>query len=505
MATNSESKKHSLDGFLPQADMQYIDQIRGSELRKYKELLFDAERDGFSNQLEYIGDMPFRTSREVKASRLGVGLEVLDHREAYDFDQTLKFIRNSGVKWARLQTGWQRAEKIPGVYDFKWLDHIVDSLLEAGIAPWMSLSFGNGLYMDLFMSNFATNHGDASSWFHVGRYPGHSILFDWRDAALPTSGGRVYLAADATRDTDGDGLPDEMERRVYGTSPYLSDTDGDGLSDNFELAWGFNPIAADHASAVSFFSEPFEPPNVVAGPIEGQNGWTAGQRPASAVAQGEVVYEGIGALELSGGTATHSVTCSAQVVWVDQRVHSECGVAEADVPQDVTAFFYFDVAGHPVMSDGGLLFTNLAYSVIGWRRWTRCTMRFDYTSRTWDMYVDGVIVGEGLSMCGDATSFGSIEMSGVGVVDNLLVTTERPLGLSSDGDALPDEWEIEHFGELSHDGSEDSDGDGMSDLVEFRAGTDPLAHNGDTDGDGLPDWWEAANGRAALPSSPAAA
>ena len=354
--------------------------------------------------------------------------------------------------------------------------------------------FTRGLTTDLFLSNFATNHGDASSWFHVGRYPGHSILFDWRDAALPTSGGRVYLAADATRDSDGDGLPDEMERRVYGTSPYLADTDGDGVSDSLELAWGSDPLVAGAMPPMSLFSEPFEPPAVVAGPIDGQNGWAAGERPASAVAQGEVVYEGSGALELNGGTAAHSVTCSAQVVWVDQRVHSECGVAEADIPQDVTAFFYFDVAGHPVMSDGGPLFTNLSYSVVGWRRWTRCTMKFDYASRTWDMYVDGVIVGEGLSMCGDATSFSSIEMSGAGVADNLRVTTDRPLGLSSDGDELPDEWEVGHFGDLSHDGTADSDGDGMSDLVEFHAGTDPLAHNGDTDGDGLPDWWEAANG-----------
>lgn len=125
--------------------------------------------------------------------------------------------------------------------------------------------FTRGLTTDLFLSDFATNHGDASSWFHVGRYPGHSILFDWRDAALPTSGGRVYLAADATRDSDGDGLPDEMERRVYGTSPYLADTDGDGLSDSLELAWGSDPLVADHSSAASFFSEPFEPPAVVAG------------------------------------------------------------------------------------------------------------------------------------------------------------------------------------------------------------------------------------------------
>ena len=180
MTAKSETKKHSLDDFLPQADMQYIDQFRGSELRKYKELLFDAERDGFSNQLEYIGDMPFRTSREVKASRLGVGFEVLDHREAYDFDQTLKFIRNSGVKWARLQSGWQRAEKTPGVYDFKWLDHIVDSLLEAGIAPWMSLSFGNGLYMDFppcrgsyFYSPTVFGEKGVSGWFNYCQAMAH--------------------------------------------------------------------------------------------------------------------------------------------------------------------------------------------------------------------------------------------------------------------------------------------------------------------------------------------
>ena len=361
--------------------------------------------------------------------------------------------------------------------------------------------FTRGLTTDLFLSDFSTNYGDASSWFHVGRYPGHSILFDWRDAALPMFGGRVYLAADATRDSDGDGLPDEMERRVYGTSPYLSDTDGDGLSDSLELAWGSDPLVADHVAAASFFSEPFEPPAVVAGPIDGQNGWAAGERPASAVAQGEIVYEGSGALELNGGTATHSVTCSARVVWVDQRVHSESGASETDLPDDVTAFFFFDVAGHPVMSDGVSLFTNLAHSVVGWRRWTRCTMMLDYSSRRWDMYVDGVIVGEGLSMRGNAAAFSSIEMSGSGVADNLLVTTERPLGLSSDGDELPDEWEVAHFGDLSHDGTADSDGDGMSDLVEFHAGTDPLAHNGDTDGDGLPDWWEAANGLNPLGSN----
>ena len=81
-----------------------------------------------------------------------------------------------------------------------------------------------------------------------------------------------------------------------------------------------------------------------------------------------------------------------------------------ELPDDITAFFYFDVTGHPVMSDGGLLFANIAHFVVGWRRWTRCTMMFDYSSHRWDMYVGGVIAVEGLSMRGDAAALNSVEM-----------------------------------------------------------------------------------------------
>ncbi|HAM71264.1 MAG TPA: hypothetical protein DCM86_06440 [Verrucomicrobiales bacterium] len=43
----------------------------------------------------------------------------------------------------------------------------------------------------------------------------------------------------------------------------------------------------------------------------------------------------------------------------------------------------------------------------------------------------------------------------------------------SDGDGLPDDWEMMHFNTLSRDGSGDFDGDGISDRQEFLAGTDP--------------------------------
>lgn len=121
---------------------------RMDELETYDEMFFDPVYDGFDKDLEHIGDLPYRTSREVKDSPLGVGFELLDHRNGYDFKKVLPIARKSGVKWARLQSGWQRAEKEPGKYDFAWLDEIVDGLLDAGIRPWFSLGFGNPLYMD---------------------------------------------------------------------------------------------------------------------------------------------------------------------------------------------------------------------------------------------------------------------------------------------------------------------------------------------------------------------
>lgn len=45
--------------------------------------------------------------------------------------------------------------------------------------------------------------------------------------------------------------------------------------------------------------------------------------------------------------------------------------------------------------------------------------------------------------------------------------------IDSDGDGMPDDWEITNFGDLNHSGSEDSDGDGLTDLQEYQGGSDP--------------------------------
>ena len=122
-----------------------------------------------------------------------------------------------------------------------------------------------GTATDLLAADFATNLSDAATWVYYGRYPGQPPVFSLHDDSLPPSGGRVYLAADATRDTDGDGLADEMERLVYGTSPYLADTNGDGLPDGWETLYSqpglraeFRLTTADLSGMPDFQSlEPF--------------------------------------------------------------------------------------------------------------------------------------------------------------------------------------------------------------------------------------------------------
>jgi hypothetical protein len=65
--------------------------------------------------------------------------------------------------------------------------------------------------------------------------------------------------------------------------------------------------------------------------------------------------------------------------------------------------------------------------------------------------------------------------------------------LDTDADGLPDAWEMTYFSSLTQDPSGDPDNDGYTNLQEYQAGTNPnnaASNPGDTDADGLPDAWE---------------
>lgn len=116
--------------------------------------------------LRLLGGMPHKKSIDVKDSVLGIGFETLD-RDSFDPVKTFPFLAETGVKFARCQTGWMKCEKTVGVYDFQWLDTVVDGLLAIGIETWFSLSYGHPVHTpcELYAEEWRkAGNGRVSNW-----------------------------------------------------------------------------------------------------------------------------------------------------------------------------------------------------------------------------------------------------------------------------------------------------------------------------------------------------
>jgi hypothetical protein len=93
----------------------------------------------------------------------------------------------------------------------------------------------------------------------------------------------------------------------------------------------------------------------------------------------------------------------------------------------------------------------------------------------------------------------------------LSATYEGALGMTrvtisttgdSDGDGMPDDWELANGFDPHNpaDAQQDADGDGLTNLQEFQLGTNP--HNADTDGDGISDGEEVVLGADGYVTNP---
>ncbi len=78
-------------------------------------------------------------------NNLTVGCETLD-RDYADYDSYKEYLPSLGVKKIRLQGGWAKTEKVKGVYDFAWLDHIINDARARGLTVWLQTSYGNPIY-----------------------------------------------------------------------------------------------------------------------------------------------------------------------------------------------------------------------------------------------------------------------------------------------------------------------------------------------------------------------
>ncbi|MBR5552389.1 MAG: beta-galactosidase [Clostridia bacterium] len=104
-------------------------------------------------RLKKIGTLPQLSSQEIATSRLGLGFEKLD-RAVFDPNKAYDKVAATGTKLVRLQSGWARTEKTEGVYDFLWLDEIVDNFLSRSIEPWLCLCYGNPVYTEAAKGSF---------------------------------------------------------------------------------------------------------------------------------------------------------------------------------------------------------------------------------------------------------------------------------------------------------------------------------------------------------------
>ena len=100
------------------------------------------------NRFKLVGKIKPKCSLEIQNSPFSIGLEKLD-RKVFAPNRTYDKLALLGAKRVRLQSGWMRTETKKGVYDFSWLDQIVDNLISRGLKPWVTMCYGNPLYTDM--------------------------------------------------------------------------------------------------------------------------------------------------------------------------------------------------------------------------------------------------------------------------------------------------------------------------------------------------------------------
>lgn len=119
--------------------------IMKSKTANQKLIIFTALLLTCCHQQPLVRSIACRTTYEIESNNWTIGCEVLD-RDYTNYHYYNHLLDSLGCKTARLQGGWAKTEKVKGVYQFEWLDTIVNDLIKREIRPWVQLSYGNPIY-----------------------------------------------------------------------------------------------------------------------------------------------------------------------------------------------------------------------------------------------------------------------------------------------------------------------------------------------------------------------
>ena len=92
-----------------------------------------------------IGKMKHDPEARKHGSCWMLGCETLD-RDFAEFKKYKDYIPALGIPLIRLQAGWAKTEKVKGVYDFSWLDSIVNDAADLGLKCLLETDYGNSIY-----------------------------------------------------------------------------------------------------------------------------------------------------------------------------------------------------------------------------------------------------------------------------------------------------------------------------------------------------------------------
>ena len=343
----------------------------------------------------------------------------------------------------------------------------------------------------------------------------------WEDTNITGNDRIRYYAASKRQDRDGDGLSDGQEIFLYRTDPEMSDTDGDGMPDGWEVKYGMNARSGLDESLLGWWKlDDGEGTNALNSATENFHGELIGFTETTNSGWAEAGKIG-GALRFDGSDdRVEIVQATAMLtggpftvsawVWLD-------GNCTSDYPQIISdmsilpSYHYigycigFNSSAHAFgMVDNTMLTDNTARI----EQWIWVAMEYDGAQM--QLYLNGAPAGSAVTA--SFTNAGNARFSlgdgqdpfytekWEGMLDDIRVYAGAlgPSGIADMYDAFGDKdgdglTNIQEYKEETNPTLADTDGDGLSDGDEVNTyGTSP--EDADTDADSIPDGVEISLG-----------